>query len=249
MNALKNNYIFPAIFILLLCVNFSFAQHEPAHKKLKKHKATHHPVTPHTSSEPHHPSQHELHNVAVENIPKQRSEPAPTEKTLVPGFNLKFSPAFFWKTIGVEAEYIVNSRFSVGLNVYGKWGVTRPEKTNETTKYNFLQDGLRTELAFKYYLMKKAPEGIYLQANIAYSQLNYFNGSAMPYTLLNMGLPSGEIGIKPKPYGGGLGVGYQLVVIPKLIIANIMLGMQANVAGDNKIFMSLYAAPSIGVIF
>jgi len=97
--------------------------------------------------------------------------------------------------------------------------------------------------------MNKAPEGLYLQANIAYSQLNYFNGSAVPYTLLNMGLPSGEIGVKPKPYGGGLGVGYQVVVIPKLIIANIMLGMQANVAGDNKVFMSLYAAPSIGVIF
>ena len=250
MNALKNNYIFPAIFILLLCVNFSFAQHEPTHKKMKKHKATHHSVSPHNSTEPHHPSMHELHNVAEENIPQaHHAEPARAAKELVPGFNIKFSPAFYWKTIGVELEYIASPKISVGLNLYGKWGPTRPEKINETSSYNFFQEGIRAELALKYYIMKKAPEGLYIQANLAYSQLSYYNGSVHPYTLLNMGLPFSEIGVKPKPYGGGLGLGYQIIIIPKFLIADFMLGMQANVAGNNKVFASLYAAPAIGIIF
>lgn len=257
-----NNYIFPAIFILLLCVNFSFAQHQPTHKKTKKHKTT--------ATEPHHPSQHELHNVGSEyQQHQQHNEPqhqqnTPLEqqrqsqgylslstkpKELIPGLNLKLSPAFYWKTIGAELEYVPTTHFSIGLNVYGKWGVTRPEKIDETTKYNFLSDGLRAALAFKYYIFNKAPEGLYVQANVAYTQLTYYNGSPIPYTLLNVGLHSGEIGVKPKPYSGGIGVGYQVIVIPNIIIANVMAGLQASVARDNKVFMSVYVAPSIGVIF
>src|SRR6185437_15730913 len=165
MTALKNNYIFPAIFILLLCVNFSFAQHQPTHKKIKKHKSTHH--SDDHANEPHHPGQHELHKAGTDynQHPQQQHQQgssleqhehqndngqhqqagyvslSSTPKALVPGLNIKVSPAFYWKTIGVELEYVPSTHFSLGLNVYGKWGVTKPEKT-DSVKYNFLQNGL-----------------------------------------------------------------------------------------------------------
>src|SRR4051794_12832127 len=69
---------------------------------------------------------------------KPKSQPESTKG----GFNIKLSPAFFWKTIGLELELPLGKKFSVGLNLFGKVGRTDGEKSNFKVKdQDFLQDG------------------------------------------------------------------------------------------------------------
>src|SRR5438552_3105723 len=84
-----------------------------------------------------------------------------TSKNESSGFNIKTSPAFFWKTIAVEIEAPIGKKFSIGLNLYGKIGRTDGKNANfKVKKQSFLTDGIRAELAFKYYLQGTAPEGL-----------------------------------------------------------------------------------------
>jgi hypothetical protein len=171
------------------------------------------------------------------------------------GFNIKLSPAFFWKTIGLELELPLGKKFSVGVNLFGKVGRTDGKKSNfKVPDQDFLKDGLRAELALKYYFKPTAPEGFYLQANFAYNQIVYSDGTTKPYSI-NTHVRNerdtsftGEL-LKPYPYSAGLGLGYQVVFIPKHVIGNIMVGVQGNMDSFNNPFLSFYIAPSIGYKF
>jgi hypothetical protein len=171
------------------------------------------------------------------------------------GFNIKLSPAFFWKTIGLELELPIGNRFSIGVNLFGKVGRTDGQKSNyKVNDQDFLKDGIRAELALKYYLKPTAPEGFYIQANFAYNQIVYSDGTTKPYSInthINNTRDTSSSGTiaKPYPYSAGLGLGYQLVFIPKHLIANIMIGAQGNMDTYNNPFLSFYIAPSIGYKF
>ena len=174
----------------------------------------------------------------------------------VNALNVKLMPAFFWSSLGVEVEYPINDAFSVGLNILGKIGRTdgknvvfkiRPEEPQESA--------YRLELAAKYYLSKSAPIGFYGQFNVTYGNLLYFDGTNRPYTLhskwkkfdSNIRKPT-EIE-RPKDISLGIGAGYQLVVIPKKIIANIMVGTHLYLEQTNGMYPSFYVSPSLGYVF
>ena len=181
--------------------------------------------------------------------PKKEAEPSKG------GFNIKLSPAFFWKTLVLEIELPLGKRFSMGVNLFGKIGRTDGLKSNYKVKeQNFLQDGIRAEFALKYYFKPTAPEGFYLQANFAYNQIVYSDGTTKPYSVnthIHNATDTSSTGalLKPYPYSAGLGLGYQVVFIPKHIIGNIMVGAQGNMDAYNNPFLSFYIAPSIGIKF
>ena len=170
--------------------------------------------------------------------------------------NVKFMPAFYWSSLGVEIEYPLADAFTIGLNILGKIGRTdgkrvvfkiRPE-THQESAY-------RMELAAKYYLKKTAPIGLYAQFNVTYGNLLFFDGTNRPYTLhskwkkFDGGVRSPSEVERPKDYSLGIGGGYQLIVIPKKIIANIMVGTQLYLEQSSGMYPSFYVAPSLGYVF
>lgn len=167
------------------------------------------------------------------------------------GMNLKLSPAFFWKTLLLEMEFALHPHLTIGLNLHGKLGGSvgkRKFTKDETEAYN--QPGYAAEIAFKYYFKGEVPEGIYLQLNAGYSTLFFYDGNTRPYTLHNHWRKNpGGIFEKPLPYYAGLGIGYQVIILPERFIGNVMLGIQGNKYKDNSFPLSFYIAPSLGFKF
>jgi len=172
------------------------------------------------------------------------------------GLNAKLMPAFYLNSLGLEVEYPLNDFFTIGINLIGKIGRTdgnrvvfkiRPETSQEAS--------YRVELAAKYYISKNAPTGLYGQFNISFGNLLFFDGTNRPYTLhsrwkrFDAGIRSPVEIVPPRDLSLGVGVGYQLVVIPKKIIANIMVGSQLFFEQDSGIYPSVYISPSLGYVF
>jgi len=178
-----------------------------------------------------------------------------TEENPSKGFNIKLSPAFFWNTASLELEYPLSSKFSMGINLFAKLGSTGGGKNNIKVKEeSFLKDGYLAEALFRFYPKAMAPEGIFIQGSLTYGNLIYFDGNTRPYTLHNhwrkLKNVNSSVAIeKPKPLGGGLGIGYQTVIIPERLIGCLVLGMQVNSDSANKTFFSIYLAPSLGIKF
>jgi len=175
-------------------------------------------------------------------------------------FNIKVQPAFFWATLGIEAEYVLSPKMSIALNVLGKLGQTDSKKKVRAIKQEeFLENGYMAEIIGRYYiqLSKKklilAPSGFYVQASIGYSKLLYFDGNTRPFTLHSRKRPSSDPRkpsdfSQPTPIIGGIGAGYQVELLPKKILANIALGAQTNL-DDKGVFFSIYVSPSVGFMF
>ncbi|GAL87558.1 hypothetical protein MYP_4788 [Sporocytophaga myxococcoides] len=180
---------------------------------------------------------------------------AATEENSSKGLNIKLSPAFFWNTASIEFEYPLSSKFSLGINLFAKLGNTGSGKNNIKVKEeSFLKDGYLAEGLFRFYPLAMAPEGIFIQGSLTYGNLIYFDGNTRPYTLHNhwrkLQNVNSSIPIeKPKPLGGGLGIGFQTVIIPEHLIGCLVLGVQANTDVANKTFYSIYLAPSLGFKF
>ncbi|MFN3403413.1 MAG: hypothetical protein ACK40G_04905 [Cytophagaceae bacterium] len=191
--------------------------------------------------------------IAGGNRPSE-NDPAEEEKS-GRGVNVKLSPAFFWKTVGLEFEFPLAKRMSIGLNLFYKYGNAEGVGNRFIIKEEgFPTDGYRAELALKFYLVGHAPEGFYVQLDGFYNQLMYFDGNSRPFTLHNNWDKlqydnSPSILEKPNPIGGGLGIGYQLVFIPKHLIGNVTLGVQGNQDLNNNLFFTVYLAPSLGIRF
>ncbi len=178
-----------------------------------------------------------------------------TEENPSKGFNIKISPAFFWNTASIEFEYPLSTKFSVGVNIFAKLGSTGGGKNNIKVKEeSFLKDGYLAEGLLRFYPLAMAPEGIFIQGSLTYGNLIYFDGNTRPYTLHNhwrkLKNVNSSVPIeKPKPLGGGLGIGFQTVIIPEHLIGCLVLGVQANQDAGNKTFYSIYLAPSLGFKF
>lgn len=177
-----------------------------------------------------------------------------SQKSKLEGFNIKLSPSFFWKTATLELEYPVSKHFSVGLNFLAKLGRWDGMKANHTIPYeDYLRNGFGVELAGKYYFKPEAPEGFYAQANIAYNNIFYQDGTTRPFSFYTHwreqnGATSSEFKA-PQPFQFGLGVGYQVILLPKHFIGNVMIGTLGNYGGENQFQFSIYLAPSLGYVF
>lgn len=178
-----------------------------------------------------------------------------TQVSLMAGLNIKVMPAFYWGTLGFEAEYPVTQKISIGLNFAGNLGRADGKNANFKIKPEaYLEPGYNIDLVGKYYFKGEAPEGLYATLNFSYNTKLYFDGNTRPFTLHNRwkelaGLRVPNDLVKPKPFNSGLGIGYQLVIIPKHIIANMMLAAQGQIDNNNDFFISIYLVPSIGYVF
>jgi hypothetical protein len=174
--------------------------------------------------------------------------------------NIKIQPAIFWATLGLEAEYVISPKITVALNVLGKIGRTDGKTvTYKIKQEDFLKNGYMAELIGRYYIslskkkLKLAPMGFYVQISGGYSKLLYFDGATRPFSLFARSKKPDDPRSpsdfeQPQPFVGGLGCGYQVELLPKKVIANMLIGAQAN--SDNKgFFLSLYVSPSIGIMF
>lgn len=173
------------------------------------------------------------------------------------GHNIKMCPAFFFNTIGIEGEYAIKPHLTFGGTVFLKYGRTdgirRPMIIRNE---DYLGQGYRIEIQGKYYLKQdkknRGPYGLYVQANLAYGNTQYYDGTARPYTLnsrwrefLGLSIPT-QLD-EPKKISFGAGFGYQVIFIPKRFIANVMVGTQLGFGQKNP-FVSIYVHPSIGYI-
>lgn len=177
-----------------------------------------------------------------------------TAKSKWQGFNIKLSPSFFWKTVGLEFEYPVKRHFSLGINLMAKLGRLDGLKANRTMpNEDYLKNGFAAEFVGKYYIKHEAPEGFYFQANVAYNNFFYQDGTTRPFSFFNHWRDQEGTLSKafkaPKPFQFGLGVGYQVVLLPKHFIGNIMVGTLGNFGDDNQFQFSIYLAPSLGYVF
>lgn len=172
--------------------------------------------------------------------------------TAVPyGLAIKLIPAFYWGTFGVQVEYPLTNKISIGLMTM----VKKSDSKNHILHPEDYQDGgFLVDIYAKYFLLGDAPEGLYGLANLSYNAMLYYDGNTRPYALKNrwkdfegFRVPSS---IKqPKAINAGFGVGYQLIVVPKHVIADIFLAATANLDHTNSFFIQLYLAPSIGFVF
>ncbi len=171
------------------------------------------------------------------------------------GFNINVMPALFWNSFAVELEYPLHKTISIALNGTFKIGRTDGKRSNfRVNPADYLDNGYRLDLHVRYFPVSHAPFGVYIAGFASYGQIVYFDGTTRPYSLLNRvkekdDLRSPSNIVKPQPFGGGGGVGYQVILIPKHIIANFFFGVQTNIDGDNTIFLSGFVAPSLGILF
>ena len=170
--------------------------------------------------------------------------------------NVKLTPALYWSSLIIEVEYPLTDAFTIGLNILGKLGRTDDGSTAFKIRPEKVQDpAYKLELATKYYFGNTAPIGFYAQFNFSYGNLLFFDGTNRPYTLHSKwkkfegGVRAPAVIESPKDYSLGIGGGYQLVVIPKKIIANIMVGTQLYLEKDSGIYPAIYVAPSLGYVF
>ena len=172
------------------------------------------------------------------------------------GLNFKLMPALYWDCVGLEVEYPISDIMSVGLNILGQAGRTdagdivfkvRPEY--------YQQPAWRAEFALKYYLSSRAPIGFYVQANASYGNLLFFDGTNRPFTMhsrwkkFDKGLRAPVELERPLPFSTGIGAGYQLIIIPKKIVGNIMIGTQLHLSDQTRLYPALYLSPSLGLLF
>lgn len=175
-----------------------------------------------------------------------------------PGPNVKLIPAmFFWNTLGLEFE------IPMGLLSFGAVGMYKfNERYGDIQNLKFRPEdyqksGFRAEVFARYYYRGEAPVGLFAEGKIFYNNIIYFDGNPMPYTLYNRwkdlnGLREPSEVYTPQPFGLGIATGIQVQVVPNIIIANLKAGLDINQdspENGEKVFLSIYLQPSIGITF
>jgi hypothetical protein len=183
---------------------------------------------------------------------KKKSQKEPS------GLNVKFIPAFFWNSAGLEVEVPVANRLTVALSGYGKLGRTDSKKNNYVIPQEpFLENGYMVELAARYYpTLTPKPAGLYAQVAVNYGNLLYFDGTTRPFSINQRWRKLEGNNLRNRselkefqPYGFSLGGGYQVMFVQRKIIANLGAGIQGNIAKSGGIGISVYVTPSIGIFF
>ncbi len=170
------------------------------------------------------------------------------------GLNIKLIPAFFWNTVGIEVEYPLSMKLSLGTQLTGVLGRNDVGKNKFRVRpEGYHESGFGADIFVRYYFKENAPEGLYAQVYLSYSNYIYFDGNTRPFTLHNNWKETEKFRLandieKPLPYTGGLGVGYQIKFVPNLI-GNVFLGIQGQMSNENEIMISVFLTPGIGYLF
>ncbi len=231
------------LLIGLLISGTILAQHKNKHKKPQHHNPTQHHA-------PNTPSAH--HAATHDDRGKEKEGDLEVAKRL----NIKLLPAFFNNAVGVEIELPLGDKVSIGVNALAKLGRTDFNSTNfKVRPSDHWNDGYRAELALKYYFKKKGPSGLYAQVFGGINKMVFEDGNTRPYALI-LRKKTTEQDLRTisefkdtQMACGGIGFGYQTILVPKHLIVNIMIGTQINFDADNKLFLSGYLSPSIGYVF
>lgn len=171
------------------------------------------------------------------------------------GVNVKILPAFFWGTFGLSGEIPISEKFTANINLLGTLGRLDGKNANYSTRpESYMSEGWRAEAMFRYYIKGEAPTGFYAHLNFAYNNLFYYDGNTRPYTLVNNWRETNGVRLpsnfeKPNPISAGLGIGYQLEIIPDLIIVDAFCTLQGHMDANGDPFLQVYVAPSIGYKF
>ncbi len=192
------------------------------------------------------------------NPSSEASQPEPSKKSesSIKGINIQLLPAFYLNTWGVDLNFPVNKKIYVGLSYSSTFGNNTGDKQHFIIAQDYTKQGIRAQLSGMYFFGKKAPNGFYGQLNISYNTLIYYDGSTRPLSLFNhreavSGLGNGTLVTSAKKVDLGIGLGYQIVIIPDHVIANILVGAQGNQSSteESKLFMDIYIRPTIGLVF
>lgn len=163
-------------------------------------------------------------------------------------------PAFYLNTWTVDVDYPISKSFTVGVSYATTLGKSMGGKQHYVIDQDYTDDGMRLQLSGNYFFMKKAPQGLYAHAQVSYNTIVYYDGTTRPFSLHShrkdiFAISNGDLISKAKKMDMGVGVGYQAIIIPKHIIANILLGIQGNKTAENDLFINVYIRPTIGFIF
>lgn len=168
------------------------------------------------------------------------------------GLTIRLVPSFFYDTYGLEVEYPLSRRHSLGLNTlyYTGSGVSKSESS--TGQGAYAKSGYLAELQYKFYFMGVAPVGLYGMAAVGYNSIAYPDGSTRPFVLFNSWESQYDIdeynNSLPDPIVGSIGIGYQIIMIQPHISGNVVLGAQFQ-SGDSGLLTSVFISPSLGWMF
>jgi len=170
---------------------------------------------------------------------------------------IRFAPAFFWNTVGLEFEKQLGKRTSIGLNATITYGrdVDNDVLVQASSQNSaILNQGVAIDLIAKRYFDTDFNNLFFFMA-ASYNSIEYFNIDKKPYTLFNQLSNEKKEEILENntrvtnSYGASFGVGYQIMMIPNHLIVNIEGGIAGYVTITNTPFFSLFLMPSIGYKF
>lgn len=186
---------------------------------------------------------------------RQRAAQQAQDPDGIRGFSIKAIPFFYWNTYGLSVEVPIISRFTVGVNAMYKFGRLDGENSNYLVKHeNFHENGYLVDMYVRGYF-GEMPKGFYAQLGASFGDILYHDGTTRPYTFNNNWKEFdnfNEVSELPdrSNYRFIGGVGYQMVIVSRKIVGNVLLGGQVDFKEtDNSAVISLYLEPSIGIIF
>ena len=169
------------------------------------------------------------------------------------GFTIRFVPAFFYKTYGIEVEYPFNGNSTLGINaLYYTGSGSAKTDSSAVGDGTYAKSGFMTELQYKFYFSGLAPTGLYAMIGVGYNSIVYPDGSTRPFVLFNTWESqhsiTDQVSTIPNPYVGSVGLGYQVIMIEPHISGNVVLGAQFQ-TGNSGILISPFITPSLGWTF
>lgn len=190
----------------------------------------------------------------------QAEDPTTTQKTVVQnqttlaiplGVSIKILPAFYWGVLGAQVEYPISKKLTANIMIMSKLSESR---SYAVKKEDFHENGFSVDLFGKYYFKENAPEGLYALADLSFNTMIFYDGTTRPYAMHNRWKDFNGYRVpndikKPNPFNFAAGVGYQMIIIPQHIIADVFMGASANLDHDNSFFVQFYIAPSLGYVF
>ncbi|MES2388071.1 MAG: hypothetical protein V4543_08715 [Bacteroidota bacterium] len=167
------------------------------------------------------------------------------------GLNFKLVPALYWSSLGIEAERPIGEHISLGVNFYYRVGSTEVSYQRDSDNPTYGNQWM-LEFAGKYYFTK-APKGWYAMAQFNIGDMYFQDGTTRPFAAYGevpkfKDVNNVEKFIKPSSFRYGIGGGYQWILVPRHLTANIGLGAQFY-SNDNGTQFNAYLTPSFGYIF
>ena len=170
-----------------------------------------------------------------------------------PFASIKFYPAIYWNSYGLEYEQTVSSHFTVALRGYYNTG-TQASANFYDHDPRASEQGFLVDLMGKFYFHKTPQKGPYLSLGASYGDLLLVDGSFRPWTLFNTGrelegVDESTVGDIPRaqPFHFQVSGGYQISLLFRKITGNIQTGVQASFLEEGGTALQFFVEPGIGI--